>query len=169
MPSKLFLSVVQIMSGSLYLTADILTNFCRNVHWVVFYQTYEFCPNRWIWLVAMATGRINSRTLASTKIVFFIAVAHVLSLLWQLKVSIDLGKVNIGLYCYHCRYFEKVLQRCSLSSRLPNIWNLSKALNVIGCHWIQKDKFAKKYSKIIPGRVLRSHKGNEAETLQKCS
>ena len=29
-------------------------------------------------------------TLASTKIMFFIAVAHVLSLLWQLKVSIDL-------------------------------------------------------------------------------
>ena len=29
-------------------------------------------------------------TLASTKSLFFIAVAHVHSLLWQLKVSIDL-------------------------------------------------------------------------------
>ena len=28
--------------------------------------------------------------LAYTKIMFFIAVAHVLSLLWQLKISIDL-------------------------------------------------------------------------------
>ena len=33
--------------------------FYRNVPWVVLYQTYEFCPNRWIWLVVMATERIN--------------------------------------------------------------------------------------------------------------
>ena len=30
----------------------------------------------------------------------FIAVAHVLSLLWQLKVSIIMGKVKIGIYYY---------------------------------------------------------------------
>ena len=78
------------------------------------YQIYEFCQNCWIWLVAMATESINSWkkkeknhllrshngdetetveifiTLASTKNMFFIAVAHVLSCLWQLKVSIDL-------------------------------------------------------------------------------
>ena len=35
--------------------------FYRNVPWVVLYKTYEFCPNRWIWLVVMATTRINSR------------------------------------------------------------------------------------------------------------
>ena len=29
--------------------------FYRNVSWVVLYDSYEFCPNRWIWLVAMAT------------------------------------------------------------------------------------------------------------------
>ena len=29
-------------------------------------------------------------TLASTKFMFFIAVVHVLSLLWQLKISIDI-------------------------------------------------------------------------------
>ena len=83
----------------------------RDVPWVVLYQTYEFCPYHGIWLVAMATKRINSRknhllrshkgdeadtsaemfiTLASTKTMFFIAIAHVLSLLWHLKVSIDL-------------------------------------------------------------------------------
>ena len=35
-------------------------------------------------------------TLASTKIMFFIAVAHVLSLLWQLIMR----KMKVGLYCY---------------------------------------------------------------------
>ena len=29
--------------------------FYRNVSWVVLYDSYEFCSNRWIWLVAMAT------------------------------------------------------------------------------------------------------------------
>ena len=35
--------------------------FFRNVPWVDLYHTYEFRPNRWIWLVAMATERINLR------------------------------------------------------------------------------------------------------------
>ena len=35
--------------------------FYRNFPWVVVYQTYEFCPNRWIWMVAMAAERINLR------------------------------------------------------------------------------------------------------------
>ena len=43
------------------LTADIWQKFYRNVPWVVLYETYEFCPNRWIWLVAMATGRLHLR------------------------------------------------------------------------------------------------------------
>ena len=29
--------------------------FYRNVSWVVLYQTYHFCPMRWIWLDAKAT------------------------------------------------------------------------------------------------------------------
>ena len=33
----------------------------RNVSGVVLYQPYEFCPNRWFWLVAMATERLNLR------------------------------------------------------------------------------------------------------------
>ena len=85
-------------------TADILKK-------VVLYQPYEFCINRWFWLVAMATKAKFSRktfknllrshkgdeaetlhnmTLASTLIIFFIVLAYVLSLLWQLEVSIYL-------------------------------------------------------------------------------
>ena len=33
----------------------------RHVPWVVLYEPYEFCPNRWIWLVSMATLRVNFR------------------------------------------------------------------------------------------------------------
>ena len=48
-----------------------------------------------------------------------------------------LGKVKIEIYCYHTQSADiltKVLQTCSLSSPLPNIWILSKPLNLIGCH-----------------------------------
>ena len=31
----------------------------RNIPWVVIYQTYHFCPNIWIWLVAMAIKMPN--------------------------------------------------------------------------------------------------------------
>ena len=53
-------------------------------------------------------------TLTAIKIVFFIAIAHVLSLLWQLKVSIGLkfGKVKVGLIE---AILTSVLQKCSLS------------------------------------------------------
>ena len=37
------------------LIADILNIFYRNVPWAGLYEPYEFCQNRWIWLVSMAT------------------------------------------------------------------------------------------------------------------
>ena len=36
--------------------------FYRNVSGVVLYQPYEFCPNRWFWLVTMTTKRLNFHT-----------------------------------------------------------------------------------------------------------
>ena len=82
--------------------------FYRNVPGEVLYKGYEFCPNCWFWLVAMATEMLNFRKKYS-KIFFsevirgvklklcinvcvimryinfvFIAVAHVVLLLWQL-------------------------------------------------------------------------------------
>ena len=54
----------------------------------------------------------------------------------------------VGLDCYlTADILTKVLQRCSLSSLLPNIWILSKPLDLIGCHGYRKDKFAKNYLK----------------------
>ena len=68
-------------------------------------------------------------------------------------------KVKIEIYCYLIADTStKVLQKCSLSSPLPNIWILSKLLNLIGCHGNQKDKFAKKYSKIISPKAIRGMK-----------
>ena len=42
--------------------------FYRNVAWVVFYQTYYLCPNLLIWLIAMATERLNLRNNICKKI-----------------------------------------------------------------------------------------------------
>ena len=51
-----------------------------------------------------------------------------------------------------------VLQKCFLSSPLPNISFLSKPLNLIGCHGNWKAKIAKKYYKIISLEAIRGIK-----------
>ena len=68
---------------------------CRNVHNISLYKKYVF-----------------------------IAVAQVLSSLWQLEnfQRLIMGKVKIGLYFYFAvDILTKVLQKCSLSSPLQNI------------------------------------------------
>ena len=136
--------------------------FYRNVSGLVLYQPYEFWPNRWLWLVAMATERLNFRKKYS-KIFFseairgiklklcvnvhdislyigyiFIVLAHVLSLLWQLEVSIDL-QVEIGIYfCVTADILTKVLLKYLWSSPLPTIWILSKSLILIWWPWQPK-------------------------------
>ena len=58
---------------------------------------------------------------------FFIAVARVLPLLWQFKVSIHflMGKVKTGIYCYLIvEILIKVFQKCLLSGPLPNVYFL---------------------------------------------
>ena len=95
-----------------YHAAGILTKVLQKC-WVVLYHTYHFCPNLWICLVSMATEKLNLRNywkifssearrgiklnlcrnvhnISLYKNGFFIAVVHVLSLLWQHKFSIDL-------------------------------------------------------------------------------
>ena len=94
----------------------------------------------------------------------FIVVAHVLLLLWQLKVSIDLlyimGKVEIGIYfCVTADILTKVLQKCSWSSLLQTIWILSKSLILTGCHGNRNVKFSrKKNSKIFFSEVIKGMK-----------
>ena len=85
-------------------------------------------------------------TLASTKVMFFIAVAHVLSSLWNLKFPWTyMGKIRLGLYlCLITDTLTNVLQNSSLSCPLLNISFLSNPLNFIGCHGNRKAKFAQK-------------------------
>ena len=154
--------------------------FYKNVPGVVLYQTYHFCPNLWIWLVAMATKRINLREkkkIISIKLKLcrnvhnislyknndFIAVAHVLPLLWQLSCKFPLtynGKSeNWHLLISHCRYFDKSFSEIFVE------WSSAKPLNLIGCHGNQKVNFWKNIKKSTPQKLY----GDQAETLQKCS
>ena len=74
-------------------------------------------------------------------------------------------KVKIEIYCYLIAdILTKVLQKCSWRSPLQTIWILSKSLILIDCHDNRNVKFLKKIFK----NLLRSHKGNEAETLHEC-
>ena len=113
---------------------------CRNVHNISLYKNYVFYCRCTCTFVAMATYNFH---------------------------RLIMGKVKVGLYFYlTVDILTKVFQKCSLSSPLPNRWILPKLLNLIGCHGNRKDKFAKK---IFKNLFLRSHKVDEAETLQKCS
>ena len=76
-------------------------------------------------------------------------------------------KVKIGLYCYvTANILTIILQKCFLSSPLPNISFLAKHLTLFGCHSNQNAKFEKQ---ILKDHLLRSHKGDKAEILQECS
>ena len=70
-----------------------------------------------------------------------------------------MGKMKIGIYCYLIAdILRTVLQKCFLSSRLQNMWILSKPLNLIGCYGNQKAKFAKKYSNIVSLEAIKGMK-----------
>ena len=100
-------------------------------------------------------------TLVCTKLVFFIAVAHVLLFLWQLKVFIIMGKVKIGIYCYFIAdILTKVFQKCLLNGPLPNYFgsDVSIKLVVIATKRLN-----------LREKLLRSYIVGKAETLQPCS
>ena len=131
--------------------------FYTNIPWVVLYQICEFCPNCWIWLVAMAIERLNLRknieklsrqkplrgwgwdfvemfiTLASTKFCFLLPLLTCFHCCDNLSFRrLTMENIKVGLYFYlTADILTKVLQKCSLSSPLPNIWILSKPLNLI--------------------------------------
>ena len=140
--------------------------FDRNVPGVVLYQPYDFYQNHWFWLVAMPTERLNFRKKYSK--IFFSEVIRGM----KLKLSIHVHDISLYINCVfycrcpcdfvdfpstyngksgnwhlflcYCKYFDKVLQKCSCSSPLPAIWILSKLLILIGCHANRKAKFSKK-------------------------
>ena len=107
--------------------------FYRNVSWVVLHQTYHFCPNLWIWSVALATERQNLRqniqksspqkpeggqnwnsaemfvALASTKMMFLLPLLMHFHCDGNLKFPLTYnGKSeNWPLFLCHCRYSDK--------------------------------------------------------------
>ena len=99
-------------------------------------------------------------TLASTKILFFIAIARAFVAMATYNFHrFVMGKVKVDLYfCLTADILTKVFQKCPLSSPLPNIWILSKPLNLNGCHRNRNAKFAIKYSKINSSEAIRGMK-----------
>ena len=72
-----------------------------------------------------------------------------------------MGNVEIGIYfCVTADILKKVLLKCFWSSPLATILILSKSLILIGGHCNRKAKFLRKKN-----LLLRSHMGDEAETL----
>ena len=67
--------------------------------------------------------------------------------------------MKVGLHFYlTAAVLTKILQKCSLSSPLPNIWILSKPLNLIGRHGNQNAKFVEIKSKPISSETISGMK-----------
>ena len=124
---------------------DLFLSHCihvyRNVCWVVLHQTYHFSPNLSVWLVAMATERLNLR---EKKI-------NSAETIRGIKLKLCIIVHNISLYknivfCYHC--LSTLVAVATLNFLLPNIYFLSKPLNLIGFHSNQKAQFVKNIKKI---------------------
>ena len=118
--------------------------FYRNIPWVVPYQTYRFCPNLWIWLVIMATKRLNFR-----KIFKCISSEAIIGI--KLKLCRNVHNISIYkkivFYCYcsctfvamtynrksenghlllsHCRYFDKSF------SEIFVVWSSTKLIILV--------------------------------------
>ena len=132
--------------------------FYRTIPRVVLYQTYPFCPNLWIWLVAMAIETLNLPLLMRFRC-YGNSNFH-----WLI-----MGQVKFALYCYvtadnlsmktlSCHsngsawamakafWLPIVISVNLLSSPLSKTF-LSKPLNLIGCHGNRKAKFDKNIQK----------------------
>ena len=97
-------------------TADILKKVYRNDSGVVLYQPYEFCPNHWFWLVAMATERLNFQKKYS-KIFFSEAIRGM-----KLKLRIDV--FDISLYINYIFLLSLLMWfRCYGNSKFPYTYN----------------------------------------------
>ena len=101
---------------------------------------------------------------------FFIVIALVLSLLWQLKESFHrliMGKVDIGIYfCVTADVLKKKFYRNVFVVAIYQPYDFVQIADSDWLPWQPKTKFLKKCSKIL---LLRSHKGDEAKTLHECS
>ena len=79
-------------------TADILTKVLQKCSWSSpLYKPYEFCPNRWFWLVAMATEMLNFRKKYS--IIFFSEVIRGMKLKLCINVCVIIFYINYFFYC----------------------------------------------------------------------
>ena len=127
--------IMEKMKNDIYcnLTAGILTNKYRNVPWVDLYRTYHFCPDLWIWLVAMATERLNLRKQYSESISSE-AIKGINLKFCRHVHNISLHKSYCGCSCnfvamatliFHwlviADILTKVLQKCFWFRSLPNV------------------------------------------------
>ena len=77
----------------------------------------------------------------------------IFTLLWEiiLKSSdpLIMGKVKIGIYCYlSADILTHIFRKYLLSDPPPNLYFVSKPVNLISCHGNQKAKFLKKKKRI---------------------
>ena len=110
----------------------MMLQLCRNVHNISLHKNCVFYCRCSCAFVAMATCSFH---------------------------RLIMGKVKVGL-CFYLTadILTKKIQKCSWSSPLPNIWILTKPLNLIVCHGNRKAKFANKFSKLISSDAIRGMK-----------
>ena len=85
---------------------------------------------------------------------------HCLSTLVAIQATLNfhrliMGKMKIDIFCYFTAdILTKFFWKCLLSGPLPNIYFLSKPLNLIGWHGNPKDQFAYNIKKINSSEAI---------------
>ena len=147
--------------------------FYRNVPWIGFYELYEFCPNRWIWLVAMATGTLNFRNKYS-KIFTSEAIRGM-----KLKICIHVHDISLYMnYVFYClclcafvalanqSFYRLIMGNMDITEMFiekssTNRMHFVQSTDFDWLPWQPKGLIKKQYKNLL----LRSHKRDEAETM----
>ena len=139
-----FVMLVSIKNESwsfFYLTGDILTQLLQKCFLSSPpYVTYEFCPNCWLWLVAMATKTSDLQNIFKTssseairgmKLNFhkrIIAAVFTISFFLNEKSKVVFFSITLKIF------WQRFLEKCSWVVRyIPNMNCFFKWLNWIGC------------------------------------
>ena len=112
--------------------------------------------------------RLNVHIISLYKNYVFTVVAQVLSLLWHLKAPVTCNGKNENWYLLlsHCRYVDKSFTEIFREKSSAKFINCVRIAEFDWLPWQRKMYICEKN---IKNHLLRSHNGDEAETMKKSS
>ena len=92
-----------------YFIADILRSSFRTFCWVDHYQTYTFYPNLSIWLVVMATKRLNLWKIFKNQLWIKLNLCRNVHSISLYKNTVFLLSLHMHIGCYGNKSFQRLI------------------------------------------------------------